>query len=84
MAHRLAFTCQRTGAVVIRDYSGDELALLYTAQMRAELADGRALHIRWSGMEPEHITIHDTSVPQKHPFPPRAFAATPDHPEVQP
>lgn len=75
MPHRLVFTCRRTGAVVVRDYSGPELALLYLAADRAELADGGTLHSRWTGMYPEHITVHDASVP-------RRIGALPENPHL--
>ena len=65
MPHRLIFTCRRTRAVVIRDYSSADLTAMYPAADRAELAAGGTLHVRWSGMEPEHITIHDASVPRR-------------------
>lgn len=65
MPHRLVFTCHRTGAVVIRDYAQAELAAMYDAADRAELADGGTLHNRWTGMYPEHITVHDASVPRR-------------------
>jgi hypothetical protein len=79
MPHRITFTCHRTGAVVIRDYSASELACLYNAADRAELATGGTLHVRWGGMEPEHISITDASVPRRvaasnHPAPPHAEA----------
>lgn len=65
MPHRIVITCRRTGAVVTRDYSRAELAGLYPVQDLIELAAGGTLHVRWQGMEPEHLTIRDTSVPRK-------------------
>jgi hypothetical protein len=68
MPHRLVFTCHRTGATGSYAYSQADLIQAYSAEDRAELAAGGTLHIRWPGMEPEHLTIHDASVPRRIPM----------------